>query len=287
MVIYFVWGSGYLAASLALRPGSGLGPCYLSAARVLGAGLTLVLFSGYHRLLSRLTRDEIRRLFLSGLCMWGASEVLIFWAMQKCDSGYSAVCFASAPLWATAIELFLKRRSFDPVLCLILLLGFLGVVILTVPHLVNIGNGLEIAALIASAFLWSLGSVFSANGLERLPVVVTAGYQQILGGVTCLAFALLVGEPFPHPTWEAGISLLYLTIFGSVLGFVSYLKAMERLPLPVVMSFAYVNPPVAILFGALFLSEKVSVSTGIGMLVITMSVALLFRKSESPQAAVV
>ena len=173
-----------------------------------------------------------------------------------------------------------NRRRPSRGLVLSLLVGFAGLFLLTGPvirHGVR-GDLFATLALVAAPFSWSLGSTLQQRHPVNLPVVVSAGWQQLLGTVGFVLLLVLTNEPAPHPTTAAWWAWGYLVIFGSVFAFTAFVVALRRLPMPIVMTYAYVNPVIAVLLGWLFLREEVTLTTVSGMALILAGVAGVFRQ---------
>jgi drug/metabolite transporter (DMT)-like permease len=104
-----------------------------------------------------------------------------------------------------------------------------------------------------------------------------SGWQQILGGIGLLAFVLIRKEPLPSPTGEAWAAWGYLVVMSSVICFTSYLTSLRYLPYQIVMTYAYVNPVIAVFLGWLILREDVSGYTLAGAVCVIAGVVGIFR----------
>ena len=101
--------------------------------------------------------------------------------------------------------------------------------------------------------------------------------MQLIGLIGFISLSVATGEPAPHPTPAAWKAVTYLILAGSLLGFTAYLYALHHLPLPIVMTYAYVNPLIALALGWWLLDEVITVRTGLGAALILMGVAGVFR----------
>ena len=204
---------------------------------------------------------------------------MVTWAERRADSGYAALVVGTTPIWAALIEALWDRKRPSFALIFSLLAGFAGLALLTVP-VMKAGvraDWLATLALTCAPLSWALGSVIQQRNPQRLPPMVSSGYQQLFCIVGFTVLALATGEHVPHPTTDAWLGWGYLVVFGSILAFTSYVKALRALPIPVVMTYAYVNPVIAVLAGSLFLSEPITRSTLGGMALILLGVAGVFR----------
>lgn len=283
-VIYLVWGSTYLAIRVAVREGSGFPPFTMAALRTLLGGGILLLITGLRGRRLRLTRSELAVLVPSGLLLWVGGNGLVTWAETRADSGYAALLIATIPLWIAAIEAILDRRTPSALLIVSLLVGLAGIALLSWPQISG-GDARDVAAFIAlllAPVFWSLGTVLQRRRPVGVSPRVSAGYQQVFGAAGFILTALLLGEPTPTPTGEAVAAWLYLVVLGSVVAFSSYVAAVQILPTRVVATYAYVNPVIAVVLGALVLDEPITGLTLGGMALVLLAVTGVFRASTRP-----
>jgi drug/metabolite transporter (DMT)-like permease len=106
---------------------------------------------------------------------------------------------------------------------------------------------------------------------------VVSGWQHLAGGVGFVLIALLAAEPSPTPTAPAWAAWAYLVVFGSMIAFTAFVVALKHLPTGVVMTYAYVNPVIAVILGRLILSEPVTPATVAGTALIVAGVWGVFR----------
>ena len=135
-----------------------------------------------------------------------------------------------------------------------------------------------IVGLLVAGISWGTGSVIQSRKPVSIDVVVSAGYQQIFGGAGLLLIGVTLREPMPNPVLEAWLAWGYLFMFGSIIAFTSFVKALNLLPTKIVMTYPYVNPVIAIFLGWLILGEKVTHWTAAGAALILLGVAGVFRE---------
>ncbi len=99
----------------------------------------------------------------------------------------------------------------------------------------------------------------------------------MFGGLGFHVLILLRHEPLPTPTTKAGLSWDYLTLFGSVLAFTSYISVLKRLPVQLGMTYSYANPVIAVFLGWWILSEPVTGWTAVGTLLVLAGIAGVFQ----------
>ena len=282
LVVYIVWGSTYLGIRVAVRDGSGFPAFMMAGTRVFVASLILLTWGALAKKPLRPTRNDIQMFAASGLLLWLGGNGLVSWAEKRAESGYTALLVGSLPLWTTVLESLLDRRP--PTLRLLgaLAVGMSGIAVLNYPTLRqgNDADMLAAGALLLAVVTWGVG----ASMLKRRPVTlageVSSGYQLLFGSVFLLTAAWLSGEPRPHPTTDAWLAWGYLVIFGSVIAFTSFIKALQLLPVHVVATYAYVNPVIAVLLGWLILGERITHWTLLGSALVLLGVAGVFHEQR-------
>lgn len=280
------WGTTYLGIRMALE---GLPPLTLVCIRyILSGGILLAaaFFSGAHLPTGR----ELVFTALFGLMILGAGNGCLVFAELLIPSGTAALFVTTSPFWMVGIEALLpggERLHLPTVMGM--LAGFAGALLLITPGVAMHGFG----GPVLKAFLllqvgcssWSLGSILQRRYQTRAHAVVGGAVQQLATGLVFLAPALLVKTaPLRWSARSAG-ALLYLVVFGSLVGYSAYVYALERLPVSVVSLYNYICPIVAVLLGWLFYREPVGWREGVAMLIIFAGVTLVKRSSGSRRAA--
>ena len=286
-VVYVVWGSTYLAIRLAVREGAGFPPFALGAFRVLIAGGLLLGWAALRGVRVRLTRPEWITLAIAGLLMWPGANGLINWAEQRADSSYAALLVGSVPIWAAVIEAVLDRRRPSWRLVLPLLVGFAGLGLLTAPRLAVAGgaDALTILTLLIAPITWAVGSILQLRRPVGVSPLVGSAYLHLFGGIGFVALFLLDREPLPTPSPEAWGALGYLIVAGSILSFTSFIRSLRLLPTSVAMTYAYVNPAIAVILGWLILKEPLTPPILGGMALVLLGVWGVFREKYGGQRA--
>jgi drug/metabolite transporter (DMT)-like permease len=247
--------------------------------RMVAAGALLLIWARIRgeRLLP--SRKEWPVLIGSGLLMWPVANGLVNWSEQYADSGIAALTVASAPIWSALIEAILDRRPPSGRLVLSLLVGFAGIGLLSAPSLIQgaTADVLAILALLFASFCWSGGSILQSRRQVRLSPRVSSGYQHLIGGAGFSLIVMLLREPRPTPTTDAWLAWGFLVIFGSFVAFTAFVVALQRLPIRVTMTYAYVNPVFAVILGAIILGETITLWTIGGAIFVLLGVAGVFR----------
>jgi drug/metabolite transporter (DMT)-like permease len=267
--LYVIWGSTYLGIRFALES---YPPFLLAGIRFLCAGLVLY---GFLRLrgITPPTPLQWRNAAITSVFLLGLGNGLVCFAEQQVGSGIAAVAVASMPLFAALFtgmygEWPNRRESVG------LVVGFAGVIVLNLGSSLS-GSRLGALALLAAAAAWAFGSAWSRRR-EMPPGPMNTAAQMICGSIALLAFALLSGEQLPaHPSLRSTLAIAYLAVFGSIIAFSAYLYVLKRARPALATSYAYVNPPVAVLFGVLLAGEHVGANELAGMAIILFGVAVI------------
>jgi drug/metabolite transporter (DMT)-like permease len=288
LIVYLIWGSTYLAIRFTVREQAGFPPFTVVAIRVVIAGALLLIWAALSRMNLRLSRGEMFTLAGSGILLWLGGNGLVTWAEQRADSGYAALLIAASPIWVAVIESILDRKIPSRFLIASLFIGFAGIAVLSVPVLKEAtrADALSVVALLLAALCWSSGTVLQSRRPVTAPTRVSSGYQHLFGGAALTLVLLFAREPVPHPSAEAWWALAYLIFFGSIIAFTAFVQALRSLPTPVVMTYAYVNPVIAVLLGFFILREPITVWTLAGAPLVFLGVAGVFReRSRRARAA--
>jgi drug/metabolite transporter (DMT)-like permease len=279
--IYLIWGSTYLAIRLMVEtvpPALGAGARFVLAG---GAMLGLLAVRGGGLARVRVTRTELLWCGVVGSLLAAGGNGLVTIAERDVPSGLAALLIASEPLWIVLLRSATRDRVAGPTFAGVAL-GFVGVGILLLPggrpDDVPIGMALLI---VVAAVSWALGSFLSPRvELPRDPLASTA-WSLLIGGVILVAGGALAGEGTDLDVGafsaKSIAAFAYLVVVGSVIAFSCYSWLLANAPISQVSTYAYVNPVIAVILGAVFLSEQVSLVTVAGMALVLASVAVIVR----------
>lgn len=285
LAVYIVWGSTYLAIRFAVET---MPPFLLAAARFLIAGS--LLFAVRRAAGDPLpNRHEWRGAAVLGLFLLLGGNGGVTWAEQYVPSGLTALMVASSPLWMLLLEAVLPggqrptRQAVAGVFA-----GFAGVAVLFWPgegSLLNIHLGGALALLIAT-LSWAFGSIYSRNlRLPASPMMGTAA-EMLAGGLALLVLGVLAGDvarlDVAAVSTRSLLALLYLIVFGALVGFTAYTWLLRVAPTSLVSTYAYVNPLVALALGVMIGNEDISPRTLLAAAVILGSVALISARRKKP-----
>jgi drug/metabolite transporter (DMT)-like permease len=289
-IIYLVWGSTYLAIRIGVRE---IPPFLMAGLRFTVAGLAMWAWMRGTGTPSPTLR-EWRDATVLGTLMFLIDYACLFWAEQRVPSGIAAVILAMIPVCITLLEIiFLRTQRLSLRLASGLAVGIIGVVVLTNPWAssgeASINRG-GVIALLVSCCGWSIGTIVTQRLTLPASKPMSAAAQMLSGGIQLLVLAAVTGE-FTHfraqnISASAWLSLVYLIIAGSIIGYTAYVWLLHYESPTRVGTYAYVNPVVAVILGATLGGEVMGRRTIAGTALIVISVIAITtikRKQSNPE----
>ncbi|MDI3471828.1 MAG: hypothetical protein PWQ48_109 [Thermotogaceae bacterium] len=285
-VVYIVWGSTYLAIRIGVKEGSGVPPFTFAMIRLLVASGILFLMAFLMKKRIRPTKKELIILLFSGVLLWNGGNGIVMWAEQKVDSGYAALMMGTMTIWVSLIERLLDRKRITLTLVMSLISGFIGIALLNLKALIklDVESIVYLIFLLLAAISWGSGTLIQGRKKSNLNPLVSSAYQQLAGGIGFVVMKLIFNEPTPYFSFETALALIYLIIFGSVIAFTAFVVALKTLPSGIVMTYAYVNPVIALLLGWIVLDEKITFLTISGTILILLGVTGIFKERYGKKA---
>jgi drug/metabolite transporter (DMT)-like permease len=274
--IYLLWGATYLGMMVAIET---LPPFLMASIRFLVAGA--ILYALY-RPRERPTRRQWFSAFVTGAFLLVGGNAVVAWSETRIDTGVAALIVATIPLWLAILDLSVNGRRLSPQAVVGLVIGFTGIALLIRPG----GDIDAFGALICllAPISWAIGSLYVRSASRPSRPLLGAGMEMLAGGAL-LALVGLVGGERVDVGAVSGRSLLglaFLIFFGSIVAYSCYTWLLTVAPTALVGTYAYVNPVVAVLLGAAFLSEPITRWTLLAGAAIVVSVVLIMRAQSRP-----
>ena len=282
LTLYLVWGSTYLAIAIAVET---IPPFLMAAVRFATAGLILLAWSiaregrSFVAPTAREWRDSA---IVGGLLIGGGMGLAAFGELTV-PSGITALVIALMPAWIAMISRLTFGERLPGLAVVGLVAGFVGIAILAAPSIVGGAGAFEpigLTAVLISPICWAVGSVYASHRatLPAKPLVAT-GAQMLIGGGVLVVMSLLTGEPsrleVDAITARSVAAVVYLLVLGSLVAFTVYGWMLRVAPLPLVATYAYVNPIIAVILGGILLGEPIDTRTIVAGVVIVVAVALI------------
>ena len=285
VALYSTWGVVYLSIKFALES---FPPVLLSSIRYMSAGSVFLLYSFFvkkDRVLP--TKSQISTIFFASLMMIVIGGAFLNISGRYINSGTIALIMGSIPLWMVIVSWLLgydKKPSLSVTVGLIG--GFLGVGVLAVSTGVHGGSNavMGIITLFISMAGWVAGSIYLKRRHSDMYMIKSLGYQMVTGGLVMFVVAFLIGEVSSFNVYDvtlkAFLSTLHVIFFGSIVGYTCYVWLLYNTPTHIAISYAYVEPIVAVIVGALFGGEAINQVTIFACIFIIISVFFVIRDKK-------
>ncbi len=279
--VYIFWGTTYLGIRVALES---FPPALLLGLRFTLSG-TILLIVGRALKMTIPRGPELRRTALCGFLTLGIGTGCLCLAEQWVPSGLAALFVTTSPFWMLAVDAAIPggERFHKPVLWG-MMIGLSGTLLLVMP--IGSSAGLDMSGgRIALGFItlqlgnigWCIGSIWQRRSKTTVHPVMSGAVQQIAVGVLFVVPSLFFQGREAHWNVQGAGAILYLATFGSIIGYSAFLYALETLPVPIVTTYNYVNPVVAVLLGWTFYREPLGVREVSAMVIIFLGVAAVRR----------
>jgi len=281
IAVCLIWGTTYLGIRICLET---MPPFLMGGLRWTFAGVLMaaILAARGVRLPPRSTWGTIAVLGFLLLVLGNGGVV---WAEQWVPSGLTAVIVASSPFWMVGVEHATGGDRLTARSVVGLLIGFAGIVLLVWPELTSsaIGFGAGVVALQLAEAGWALGSSYSKRHTQYTNVFAVAAAEMLAGGLIMLAVGTALDEwRALHFTPRTATAFLYLATIGAIGGFVAYTYALKHLPMAFVSLYAYVNPIIAVVLGAVILDEPFTARMVTAAAIVLAGVALVQARPQRP-----
>lgn len=277
--VYLIWGSTYLAIRFAIET---IPPHLMASARFLVAGAILYAFARLRGAPRPTFANWRAAVVVGGLLLLGGNGAVV-WAETRVPSGVTSLLVATVPIWMALIE-SLRDGGRRPATAVIagLVLGLGGLAVLLAPgKLAGRVDLLGAGVLLVGSFSWAFGSLLSRTAKLPKSGFLAAAMEMITGGVWLLLFGVLTGQAgrltLAALSARSLLSLGYLVLFGSLVGFTAYIWLLGATTAARVSTYAYVNPVVAVLLGWAFAGEPMTLRTALAAAVIVLAVVIIIR----------
>jgi drug/metabolite transporter (DMT)-like permease len=278
LAVYILWGSTYLAIRIGIES---LPPLILAAARYLILGA--VLYAIYWLRGQRPTRAQWRACIISGVLLFCTGNGLVCWAELRVPTGIAALLIATVSFWMVLAD-WLRPGGVRPVQRVVwgLIVGFSGLIVLVGPA--HLGGSRRVdplgaAVLVIAALSWAIGSVYAKHTELPSSLLLTIAMQSLAAGSALTVISVVSGESrgfhLSAVTLPSGLAVLYLMLFGSVVGFSAYLYILRHSTATRVGTYAFVNPVVALFLGWLFAGEAITLRTLLAAAIILTAVVVV------------
>lgn len=271
-----IWGTTYLV----IRIGVGhMPPMLFAGIRWVIAGIVFIAFLIWRgRPLPR--AGELIHLAVVGLCLIGFGNGLVVFAEQWIPSGLAALLITTVPFFLVGMESLLPQGPrLNATILAGLIMGLAGVCLIfgeDIRYLADPDNLAGVAGLLGAVVFWSIGSLYSKYVKVGVHPLMGASIQMLIAGIVLSGIGVAIGE-LPRLDFEINglLSLAYLVVIGSLVGYSSYIYVIAKLPLSLVSTYAYINPIIALFLGWVVLDEKLNFQIAAAAAVILLGVFIV------------
>src|SRR6058998_1287910 len=284
--LYVIWGSTYLGIRFSIET---IPPFLMAGSRFVLAGMIMFAIAWWQGI-GKSSWANWRTSLIIGACLLLAGNGGVTISEQYIDSGLAALIVAIVPIYIVLLGWMTGMAPKPtPIMWLALVGGFVGVGVLFGPALHFSSNdgrrpAIGISILLVSSFIWSAGSLYSRTAKHAASPFLTAAQQMVCGGLLLLLTSFAIGETrrfHPHSVSILSLaSFAYLVIIGAVVGYTAYIWLLRHCDPAKVATYAYVNPIVAVLLGAAFAGETLSMRVLIAGALIIVSVAIVITMQQ-------
>lgn len=282
-LVCLFWGTTWVASKAGVQHMPAL---QMAGIRQFLGGLCYVLF--FLARGAQLPRGkEWGTVLVLSLLNFSLSNGLSTWGVQYISAGLGSIIAAIFPLWLVVIALFSKGTRMPLGAVLGLLLGFAGVCVIFLEHVSDFlipEFRFGILLSLAATWSWAFGTIYTKKHAASFNPYFSLGLQMVISGVLTTALTQILHAngipmviPFADIPWQSWLAIAVLVVFGSIIAFVAFIYALQRLPAGQTSIYAYVNPVVAVLLGAAIFHEPLTWYIGIGGAITLLGVFLVNR----------
>jgi len=265
LVVCIVWGVSWVGTKEAVRY---MPPIQMVGVRQVIAGLCYTLFFIFTGKPFPKGKEWYPILLLSALNFM-ISNGLATWGVKLTTAGVSSILGAIFPLWLVLILSFKGEHKFPFFAWIGIIIGFGGVCIIFYDHLKDLFDpNFQFGVLLGlmAALAWAFGTIYTKEFATDFNPYYSIGWQMLISGVTLNIIALATGNAIPLSevkiyTWGA---IAFLVVVSSIIAFLAYLYALQKLPTALVSIYAYINPIIAVITGSIVIHEKITLLLVVG-----------------------
>jgi drug/metabolite transporter (DMT)-like permease len=281
--VCFFWGTTWLASKEGVKHMPAIQLCAIR--QLFGGTLYLIYFIAARHPWPK--GKQWGTILMLSFLNFMLSNGLSTWGVKYISSGLGAIIGAIFPLWMVIIALF-DGKKLPQKEILGLVLGFGGVCIIFYDHLQDFMNAdfrFGIIISVIATMSWAIGSLYTKKHAANFNPYFSLGLQMLISSAALYGVSSATGNTvsladIPASSWGA---IAYLVVIGSMLTFIAYIYSLQRLPTSLASLYAYINPVVAVLLGAVIFQEKLNIYIAIGGAVTITGVYLVneaFRKQQ-------
>ncbi len=282
--VAFFWGTTFLGIRIAIET---IPPFLVAGIRNLLSGTIILLYLLYKRKIEMMTKTQLFRALILALMMIVLANGLTTFAEKYISSGLASLISTLSPFFVLVLNLSFGNEKLSLKTTLGIVLGMFGIYLIyqnSLHDLLNPNYRLGIFAILISILMWAIGTIITKKGLRKpANMLLSVSVQMIMAGFILLIIQYLISPKINFETFSirSSFAVLYLAIFGSVVGYVAYSYLISQLPSTKVSVLSYVNVVVALFLGWLILDEIVTNKMIYATVIIIFGVVIVNYKKPS------
>lgn len=279
-LVCFFWGTTWIASKEGVKH---MPAIQMAGMRQFFSGLCYAVFFLYKGAVFPKKKEWIPIIILSALNFM-LSNALSTWGVKYISAGLGSIIGAIFPLWIVIIGMFTIKTKMKWEAIAGLSIGFAGICVIFYEHLhdfIEPAFRFGILLSLASTWSWAFGTIYTKKHAAHFNPYFGLGLQMLISGLVLVSgsFATGTAVAFADIPWQSWASIAYLVLFGSVIAFIAYLYALQNLSTEQASLYAYINPIVAVLLGAIIFGEVLSGYIITGVLITLTGVYLVNKAS--------
>ncbi len=279
--VAFFWGTTFLAIRIGVET---IPPFILAGIRNLISGSIIFLFLLFQKKLEPISLRQLGRAFLLAILMIVLANGLTTFSEKYITSGLASLISTLSPFFVLMLNLVLGNEKLSIKTTLGIALGMFGIFLIyqnSLTDLLNPNYRTGVFALLLAVLSWSVGTIITKKGSSNsLSMLMNVSLQMLIAGVVLTITQFYFTTEFSTENWSLNsiLAVIYLAIFGSVVGYVAYSYLISQMPSTKVSVLSYVNLVVALFLGWLILDETITARISVAATLIILGVIIVNYK---------
>lgn len=259
--VAFFWGTTFLGIRIGIET---IPPFLLAGFRNLISGFIIFFYLLFQRKLESVNLRQFSRAFILAVMMIVLANGLTTYSEKYITSGLASLISTLSPFFVLILNLILGNERLSIKTTLGIVLGMFGIFLIyqnSLSDLLNPEYRQGVFAILIAVFMWAVGTIITKKGsVNSLTILMNVSVQMIIAGIILTLIQLAITPTISTENWSlrSVLALIYLAVFGSVVGYVAYSYLISQLPSTKVSVLSYVNVVVALFLGWLILDEIIT-----------------------------
>jgi drug/metabolite transporter (DMT)-like permease len=259
--VAFFWGTTFLGIRIGIET---IPPFLLAGIRNLISGFIIFFYLLFQRKLEPINPRQFLRAFILAIMMIVLANGLTTYSEKYITSGLASLISTLSPFFVLILNLILGKEKLSIKTTLGILLGMFGIFLIyqnSLSDLLNPEYRQGVFAILIAVLMWAIGTIITKKGSENsLTMLMNVSVQMIIAGIILTAIQFILTPTISTENWSlrSVAAMIYLAIFGSVVGYVSYSYLITQMSSTRVSVLSYVNVVVALFLGWLILDEIIT-----------------------------